>query len=496
MKHFLATNLRPLDPRFTFQRGMDSIHWVIAAYLPQWALGARDTLHRNYTWCAPPEPGAQASRTRAAHGLPSRYAPVPSLVTTTSPSPDTSNGVDVFVLVTCVTAALAFCPPRLAPKLQIYATHLVPVCVVPQASAAGLPLPIDNIQESRLVEQAPAYLSLPDQPPPHALEHGRQEPDSPSQLAQLRALPLGPEQADFDYEDLAWHSFVGVGGFGAVYKAVVRRTGQEVAVKCVRHWSEKGYEYILNEVVLTEMLGRSPWYPEFYGAFSTRDKVFVAMELHSGRSLHDYIGSQGGRLHPHVARFYAAELLIAISHAHALGIMHRDIKPENVLLDKAGHLVVIDMGLAVRFGTGDDAWTRGTCGTPGFMAPEVVLGQLYDTRADCFAWGVTLYCMLVGTFPIRLSRDGAGQPITANKPCYYLISNDAFTGYWERDLLTQVLAHDIRDRPTLSQIKKHPYWIGLDWEKIEQRPGIPPVARGPGCPRLGYRLQSQRQTVT
>ncbi|KAF8892449.1 kinase-like domain-containing protein [Infundibulicybe gibba] len=286
------------------------------------------------------------------------------------------------------------------------------------------------------------------------------------------------------------------GGFGAVYKAIIRCTGQEVAMKCLGHSTRREYEQILDEVALVHRLGRSPWHATFYGAFCTWDRVFIATEFHSGGSLHDYIQKQGGFLHPRVARFYAAELLTAISHAHNLGIVHRDIKPQNILLNKDGHLVVIDPGVGVQLIDRDNGWTDGVCGTDGFMAPEVELGQCYDFRAYYFSWGVTLYIMIVGRLPPRLMRHkGTGCFVEADGPSYYDLKHDTFLGHWERDLLTQVFSPELQNRPTLSQIMKHRYWAGLDWKKIDKKLMRPPMVREPSHPHLRHQLCARLKWV-
>ncbi|KAF8892451.1 kinase-like domain-containing protein [Infundibulicybe gibba] len=472
--------------KYLLQRGIDSIHW------PPRALGIRHVI----------QPNPPASRTLVAPGLPRHDVLAPPPATATSLHPELSSGDGDFALVACVAAVFAILVfwmkkartrslrrkiPRYLSCLELslllahaanaadpfHQTHphsfrfesqrqgsaawSIQVCVAPTASASAAPLPLITAKYN------------------------------PSHLARLHAVPLGLDHPGFDYKDLDWRSFLGAGGFGTVYKAVVRHTKREITVKCVRHWTERGYERILDELALARVLGQSPWYAELYGAFCTWDRVFIAMEFHSGGTLLDYIWNQGGRLHPRAARFYAAELLVAVSHAHALGIMHRDIKPDNILLDKTGHIVIIDMGIAVRFGAGDDAWTAGA---------YVAQGLRYDTRVDCFAWGVTLYYMLTGTvLPYPALADSKGQPIGAGGLSYYDINNDAHIGYWERDLLAQALAHRIQDRPTFSQTKSHPYWVGLDWAKVEQRLANPPPARGVGCPRLERRLRTRRQTM-
>lgn len=108
-----------------------------------------------------------------------------------------------------------------------------------------------------------------------------------------------------------------------------------------------------------------------------------------------------GPLDPIFVRIITAELVNALLHLKQHGVVHRDIKPENVLLSARGRAVLADFGVAIDLTTTEDGKARGACGTPGYMAPEVMLRLPYSYEVDMFSLGCTLYHLLVGYSPFE-----------------------------------------------------------------------------------------------
>eukprot|EP00914_Ancora_sagittata_P034367 GHVO01069410.1.p1 GENE.GHVO01069410.1~~GHVO01069410.1.p1 ORF type:complete len:431 (+),score=35.22 GHVO01069410.1:29-1321(+) len=135
---------------------------------------------------------------------------------------------------------------------------------------------------------------------------------------------------------------------------------------------------------------------KYYDAFVEDDGCYVIMEYCSGGSLMRRMESQEIVTEREVAR-WISQILSALQQTHSLGIIHRDVKPDNILLDKAGKCIkVIDFGLSCYVSPG--MFVSAPCGTPQFMAPEVILCQ-YDSKADIWACGVLLYLILYGRIP-------------------------------------------------------------------------------------------------
>ncbi|GIQ90892.1 hypothetical protein KIPB_013873, partial [Kipferlia bialata] len=168
--------------------------------------------------------------------------------------------------------------------------------------------------------------------------------------------------------------------------------GVKVAVKAMskRALVEHGHvPYLHTEItVLMHVVLGSPFCVKYLGVFETNSSICVVTELLSGGVLFDVIRSLGGIPVKH-ARFYLAELVLALEKLHDGGYMHRDLKPENLMLSAAGHLKLIDFGVCGRITTGREresksreAKRRTFCGTAEYVSPECLYNQGYTQAVD------------------------------------------------------------------------------------------------------------------
>lgn len=196
---------------------------------------------------------------------------------------------------------------------------------------------------------------------------------------------------------------LGHGTFAKVYHARNLRTGKSVAMKVV------GKEKII-KVGMTEQIKREisvmkmvkhPNIVELHEVMASKSKIYFAMEFVRGGELFSKIAK--GRLREDVARVYFQQLISAIDFCHSRGVYHRDLKPENLLLDEDGNLKVTDFGLtAFSEHLKQDGLLHTTCGTPAYVAPEVIGKQGYDgAKADLWSCGVILYVLLAGYLPFQ-----------------------------------------------------------------------------------------------
>jgi serine/threonine protein kinase len=173
-------------------------------------------------------------------------------------------------------------------------------------------------------------------------------------------------------------------------------------------------------------------------------------------------------------RFYLAEIIMAVESLHKKGIIYRDLKPENVLLDRHGHVKLIDFGFAKKVkNIGDRTYTN--CGTPGYCAPEVMLPTIGHTyKADIWSIGILICEMLGGFIPFQ-SNTEARNPTTIMEKCrngnLNLPKNLSPVA---RDLVKHLLVDDPEQRLEISLIKSHPFFNGIDWLRIFQRVIKPP----------------------
>ena len=231
-----------------------------------------------------------------------------------------------------------------------------------------------------------------------------------SEIASASALPAQPKEAanlpslakgDVVLDRFEIHELLGVGGMGVVYRASDRELGEPVALKMLRPdllSDPDTIERFKTEIRLARRIShRNVVRTHDLGEFDGR--YFVTMELVEGVTLRDLIDGKGA-LDEAACISIGTQLARALQVAHAEGILHRDIKPQNVLLDASGTAKVMDFGIA-RLADGSAALTQTgvVLGTPTYMAPEQLLGEPLDARADLYSLGVVMYESLTARTP-------------------------------------------------------------------------------------------------
>ncbi|XP_076918828.1 CBL-interacting serine/threonine-protein kinase 10-like [Bidens hawaiensis] len=199
---------------------------------------------------------------------------------------------------------------------------------------------------------------------------------------------------------------LGQGTFAKVYYGRNTRTGQSVAIKVID--KEKVLCVGLTDQIKREIsimrLVKHPNILELYEVMATKAKIYFALEYAKGGELFDKVSK--GRLKEQTARRYFQQLINAVDFCHSRGVYHRDLKPENLLLDENDNLKVSDFGLsALAESKHQDGLLHTTCGTPAYVAPEVINRKGYDgDKADIWSCGVILYVLLTGHLPFHDSN--------------------------------------------------------------------------------------------
>ena len=301
-------------------------------------------------------------------------------------------------------------------------------------------------------------------------EGGAESPSSPTRL--------GPS----DFELL---NVVGQGAFGKVFQVRLEHTEEIYAMKVLKKSRilEKDHiDYMrVEREILTSV--KHPFIVTLYNTFQTSSKLYMVMEFINGGHLFFQLYDQG-LFSEDIARFFAAEMVLALGHLHSLGFVHRDMKPENVLLGADGHLKVTDFGLA-KCNMTDEPRTNSMCGTIEYMAPEVILGKGHGKTVDWWSIGILLYEMLVGLPPFRSkNKNTLKKRITHDK-----VKLPAYLTSEAHSLIKALLQRDPAKRlgygPNgLDQVKKHPFFKTINWKKLENLE-IPspfkPVVNGMDC---------------
>jgi len=255
---------------------------------------------------------------------------------------------------------------------------------------------------------------------------------------------------------------LGEGAFGKVKYAVNTETNEAVAIKILdkdKIQTRNMGAQIKKEISIMKMISHHH-VVSVKDVFATSAKIFIVLEFVGGGELFDKIANEG-KLPEEKARFYFKQLVEGLEHCHNNGVCHRDLKPENLLLDTDGNLKISDFGFStLNIGDADgDGNARAellhtTCGTPNYVAPEVLGKDGYDgKKSDVWSIGVILYVLLAGYLPFDENTMAALFQKIKNADFEYpdWFSSEA------RDLLSKILIPDPHNRAKLSELKNHPW---------------------------------------
>lgn len=254
---------------------------------------------------------------------------------------------------------------------------------------------------------------------------------------------------------------LGQGSFAKVYHARNVKTSQSVAIKVID--KDKILKCGLTDQITREIsvmnLVKHPNIVQLYEVMASKTKIYFVMEYVKGGELFNKV--QRGRLQEHVARKYFQQLISAVDFCHSREVYHRDLKPENLLLDESRNLKISDFGLsAVSDCKRQDGLLHTSCGTPAYVAPEVITRKGYDgAKADIWACGVILYVLLAGYLPFQEKNlmDMYKKICKAELKWPSWFSSDV------RKLLRRILNPKPSKRISIAEIIQHPWFgIGLD----------------------------------
>ncbi|CAA0835877.1 CBL-interacting serine/threonine-protein kinase 14 [Striga hermonthica] len=195
---------------------------------------------------------------------------------------------------------------------------------------------------------------------------------------------------------------LGCGAFAKVYHGRDTLSGQSVAVKSIsKHRIKGGVDLdVKREVSIMRRL-RHPHIVRLHEVLATRTKVYLVMDLAKGGELFAKVAR--GRFSEDLSRNYFRQLISAVAHCHSRGVFHRDLKPENLLLDENWELKITDFGLSAVVGQArPDGLLHTLCGTPAYVAPEILAKKGYDgAKVDVWSCGVILFVLNAGYLPFN-----------------------------------------------------------------------------------------------
>ncbi|KAI5465600.1 kinase-like domain-containing protein [Mariannaea sp. PMI_226] len=310
---------------------------------------------------------------------------------------------------------------------------------------------------------------------PSYQQHHQQQPSNGSQMRVTKGkYSLG------DFEILRT---LGTGSFGRVhlvqskhnqrfYAVKVLKKAQVVKMKQVEHTNDE--RRMLSDV-------KHPFLITLWGTFQDIKNVYMVMDFVEGGELFSLLRKSGRFPNP-VAKFYAAEVTLALEYLHSKNIIYRDLKPENLLLDRHGHLKITDFGFAKR--VPDKTWTL--CGTPDYLAPEVVSNKGYNKSVDWWSLGILIYEMLCGYTPFWDS----GSPMKIYENILKgKVKYPAYVNPDAQNLLERLITADLTKRlgnlyGGPQDVKNHPWFAEVTWDRLARKdidaPYTPPVKAGAG----------------
>ncbi|KAF9042901.1 kinase-like domain-containing protein [Panaeolus papilionaceus] len=285
--------------------------------------------------------------------------------------------------------------------------------------------------------------------------------------------PARGEQLTIEAFDLL--KVIGKGSFGKVMQVRKKDTQRIYALKTIRkaHIAQRPGEitHILAERTVLALVN-NPFIVPLKFSFQTPDKLYLGMSFVNGGELFYHLQREG-KFDQDRSRFYAAELLCALEHLHGFNVVYRDLKPENILLDYTGHIALCDFGLC-KLNMSETEKTNTFCGTPEYIAPELLESQGYTKTVDWWTLGVLLYEMMTGLPPFydenvntmyqRILTDPLNFP-----PDIPSEARSVMTGLLQRDPSRRLGANGGEE------IKRHPFFAKyIDWNKLLAKKIQPP----------------------
>lgn len=286
------------------------------------------------------------------------------------------------------------------------------------------------------------------------------------------------EFIDISLDDLEVIATLGVGGFGRVELVKSRnRPGSAFALKCLKkqHIVEtQQQEHVFSEKNIL-MSCKHNFITRLFKTFKDKKYIYMLMEVSLGGELWTILRDRGW-FDDTTTRFYIACVVSAFEYLHNRGIIYRDLKPENLLLDKQGYIKMVDFGFSKHIESGRKTWTF--CGTPEYVAPEIILNKGHDRSVDFWSLGVLMYELLTGTPPFTASDpmkvyniilrgfDQITVPRNVNRTAVTLMKRFCKENPVER------IGYQ---KDGVLDIKKHRWFQGFDWEGLDKRSLDPPI---------------------
>ena len=293
-------------------------------------------------------------------------------------------------------------------------------------------------------------------------------------LTKTRHRKKDDENNEVNFNSFEILEQIGSGSFGKVFRVRMKKTKEIYAMKVLNKSyliKKKLLRYAITECnILKE--SDCPFILKLHYSFQTPENLYMILDYCSIGDFSYQI--QVDLLEEDEAKFYIAELILAIEYLHQHNIIYRDLKPENILIDSDGHIKLADFGLAKENVTNDTP-NKTFCGSPQYLSPEMLTKEGTTKASDIYGIGVILYEMVTGNPPFfTQDQDLMYQNIIENKLVFHEYFSDEF-----KDLLSKLLDKDPKKRIGInndkSDLKSHKFFEDINWEDLAMKKISPPL---------------------
>ncbi|CAB3253020.1 unnamed protein product [Arctia plantaginis] len=311
-------------------------------------------------------------------------------------------------------------------------------------------------------------------------------PPAPAPAPPARPEDLEPgSQRQYSLEDFELIRVIGRGSYAKVLMVELKRTKRVYAMKVIKKalvTDDEDIDWVQTEKHVFETASNHPFLVGLHSCFQTPSRLFFVIEFVRGGDLMFHMQRQR-RLPEEHARFYAAEISLALHFLHERGVIYRDLKLDNVLLDHEGHIKLTDYGMC-KEGVRPGDTTSTFCGTPNYIAPEILRGEEYGFSVDWWALGVLTYEMLAGRSPFDIAQAADNPDQNTEDYLFQVILEKTIR--IPRSLSVKaasVLKGFLNKNPAerlgcgengFLDIVNHPFFKSIEWEMLEQKQVVPP----------------------
>ena len=278
---------------------------------------------------------------------------------------------------------------------------------------------------------------------------------------------------------------IGRGSYAKVFLVEYKKTRKCYAMKVIKKSmvnDDEDIDWVQTEKHVFEQATNHPFLVGLHSCFQTESRLFFVIEYLCGGDLM-YHMQRKRKLPENHAQFYASEIVLALDFLHSRGIIYRDLKLDNVLLDIEGHIKLTDYGMC-KEGLKKGEQTSTFCGTPNYIAPEMLRGENYDFSVDWWALGVLCFEMMAGRSPFEINENPSENPdlntedhlfqVILEKPIRIprnlsVKATSVLKGFLQKSPQERLGSHD-----GLREIQQHIFFKTIDWQSLEQRLCNPP----------------------